>query len=101
METTNIVLNDVIFFYAKIKEPGLKYGSQTDREYSVNCLITKADMQKLKAMRVNKTIKNITNEIVAMNKRMQRLEKIFFDFRDDVKKTNMKFKNDFNRLNSK
>jgi len=62
METTNIVLNDVIFFYAKIKEPGLKYGSQTDREYSVNCLITKADMQKLKAMKVNKTIKNIEEE---------------------------------------
>jgi len=36
------VLNDVVFTYAKIQQPDFKYGSNTEKEFSVDCIVTKS-----------------------------------------------------------
>lgn len=35
------LLEDVVLFYTKIQKPSLKYQSQTEREFSVSCLVDK------------------------------------------------------------
>lgn len=37
------VIKDVYFYYGKLVRPGLKFGSQTEREYSIDVLISKED----------------------------------------------------------
>lgn len=57
----NVIIKDVIFYYAKVQEPALNY-AKTGNEFSVQALITKEEMQKLKVMKINKTFKNIEDE---------------------------------------
>jgi hypothetical protein len=57
----NVFIKDVIFYYASVQSPKPNYG-KTGNEYSVQALITKDEMQRLKAMKVNKTFKNIEDE---------------------------------------
>jgi hypothetical protein len=61
MEQMNVKLSNVIFYYAKVYEPAQNYG-KTANEFSVQCLIDKETMTKLKGLKVNKTFKNVEDE---------------------------------------
>lgn len=36
------VINDVVFAYAKVQQPDFKYGSNTEKEFSVDCIVPKS-----------------------------------------------------------
>jgi len=61
MEQMNVKLSNVIFYYAKVYEPAQNY-AKTANEFSVQCLIDKETMTKLKGLKVNKTFKNVEDE---------------------------------------
>jgi hypothetical protein len=42
------VIENVTFLYTKIQKPVLKYGSTTDTEWTVDCVVSKADSKKWK-----------------------------------------------------
>lgn len=42
------VIDNVTFLYTKIQKPVLKYGSTTDTEWSVDCVVSKAESKKWK-----------------------------------------------------
>ena len=42
------IINNVTFLYTKIQKPVLKYGSTTDSEWTVDCVISKAEAKKWK-----------------------------------------------------
>lgn len=47
-DNTKAQIKDVTFCYVKMQEGGLKYGSQTEKEYTVDCVVDKATARAFK-----------------------------------------------------
>ena len=56
------VIENVTFLYTKIQKPVLKYGSTTDTEWSVNCVISKADAKAWKKEFPKNKVKEYDND---------------------------------------
>ena len=59
--STTQTIENVFFYYTKIAEPTFKYGSTTEKEYSVTVFMSKADKVAFNKLKLNKTIKEIDN----------------------------------------
>lgn len=56
------VLNDVVFCYTKIQTPALKYQSTTDKEYSVDCVVSKAQAKEWNKKFKKQPVKVVDND---------------------------------------
>lgn len=55
-------INDVVFCYTKIQEPTFKYGSKTDKEYSVDVVVDKATAKAWKKKFPKNSVKELDND---------------------------------------
>lgn len=55
-------INNVVFGYAKIQQADFKYGSDVDKEYSVDCTVGKADAKAWNKQFPKQKAKEIDNE---------------------------------------
>jgi len=56
------IINNVTFLYTKIQKPVLKYGSTTDSEWAVDCVISKAEAKKWKKTFPKNKVKEYDND---------------------------------------
>lgn len=56
------IINNVTFLYTKIRKPVFKYGSTTDSEWSVDCVISKAEAKKWKKAFPKNKVKEFDND---------------------------------------
>lgn len=56
------IINNVTFLYTKISKPVFKYGSTTDSEWSVDCVISKAEAKKWKKAFPKNKVKEFDND---------------------------------------
>lgn len=59
------IIRNVIMFYPKVQEPAPKFDPSQGDEYSVQIAVTKAEMQRLKKMNINKTFKSVDDDNLA------------------------------------
>lgn len=55
-------LENVTFAYVKVAESDFKYGSNVDKEYSVDCIVDKATAKKFKKQFPKQSVKEIDND---------------------------------------
>ena len=64
-----IKLEDVYFYFTNIAQPVWKYQSKTEKEYTVQVAVSKAQAKEFKALGLNKTVKAVeTSEFEAAYK---------------------------------
>lgn len=54
-------LENVTFAYAKLAESDFKYGSKVDKEYSIDCVVSKADAKAFKKKFPKQSVKEFDN----------------------------------------
>lgn len=55
-------LNNVVFGYVKIQQPDFKYGSNTEKEFTVDCTVSKADAKAWNKQFPKQKAKEIDND---------------------------------------
>ena len=55
-------LNNVVFAYTKVQQPDFKYGSNTDKEFSVDCIVDKATAKAWNKQFPKQKAKEVDNE---------------------------------------
>lgn len=64
-------LENVTFAYAKIAESDFKYGSNVDKEYSIDCIVDKATAKKFKKQFPKQSVKEFDNDEFVQKYKME------------------------------